>query len=93
MNFETIKQKFQNVDINALGANVVSGAVVTGTSGVIQLIALIISLITSISMLLQSRKREALNQLLIEQDIESKRIDNLIKLKQAEKGDTDEKPN
>lgn len=93
MNFETIKQKLQNVDVNTLGSSVISGAVTASTTGIVQLLFLVLSLATGISTLVQSRKREALNQLLIEQDVESKRIDNLIKLEQLKKGDTDEKSN
>lgn len=93
MNFDTIKQKLQNVDVNTLGSSVISGAVTASTTGIVQLLFLVLSLTTGISTLVQSRKREALNQLLIEQDVESKRIDNLIKLEQLKKGDTDEKSN
>lgn len=92
-NFDTIKQKLQNVDINTLGSSIISGAATVSTTGLPQLLFLVLSLATGISTLIQSRKREALNQLLIEQDIESKRIDNLIKLEQLKKGDTDEKSN
>ncbi len=92
MNFETIKQKFQTVDINTLASSVVSGAVTANTTGIVQLLFLILSLTTGVITLSQSKRKESLNHELMKQDIESKRIDNLIKSQQLiKKGDEDAK--
>lgn len=92
MNFDTLKQKLQTVDINTLASSVVSGAVTANTTGIVQLLFLILSLTTGVITLMQSKRKESLNHELMKQDIESKRIDNLIKSQQLiKKGDENAK--
>lgn len=93
MDFEKIKQKIANFDLNAAVASVVSGAASIGTEGYIAIGYLIISFVATIFTLKQSNTKARRDDEMRQQEValkaaevEAKKIENELKRKQIDNG-------
>lgn len=93
MDFEKLKQKIANFDLNAAVASVVSGAASMGTEGYIAIGYFLVSVVATLFTLKQSNKKAQrddemrLQEIrLKEAEVESKIIENKLKAKTLNDG-------
>lgn len=88
MDLNTLKQKFNSLDVNNLGTSIVSGFFASGAEGLLKGVFTLIMIASSTMALINSKRKDQLANELMQLDIESKRLDN--KKKQCELTKDDE---